>query len=288
LAYLKEHNKANEDKGTLTTDGRNLNDKGNDLAAQTVSASMTLALRMAALNAWIGKDRGLAVFDRPTIGFRSEDKIIFFGDSITSGGTQPHGYITLLDRRWNKQHPDVHVLFVNSGISGHKVPNLQARLHSDVLSKKPNLLFIYIGINDVWHETAWDGSGTPAYAFAAGLRHIIEKAQGRGATVVLATPSVIGEKRDGTNELDPRLNEYADISRKTAQEMGVTLCDLRQSFLDFLRQFNVDNKERGILTVDRVHLNDMGNMLVAHKAAEAIGIALQQRGAATAPSGTKP
>ena len=40
--------------------------------------------------------------------------------------------------------------------------------------------------------------------------------------------------------------------------------------MDYLKQANPENKERGMLTVDRVHLNDLGNQLVAHKAAEAI------------------
>jgi lysophospholipase L1-like esterase len=102
------------------------------------------------------------------------------------------------------------------------------------------------------------------------------KARARGATVVLATPSVIGEKTDGTNELDKQLDDYANISRGLAQEMGVTVCDLRQAFMDYLKQANPENKERGILTVDRVHLNDLGNQLVAHKAAEAIKKAVKK------------
>ena len=41
---------------------------------------------------------------------------------------------------------------INAGISGHKVPDLQGRLDRDVLSKEPTVVFIYIGINDVWHS----------------------------------------------------------------------------------------------------------------------------------------
>ena len=231
-----------------------------------------------AMQAWIGKGRGLASWSGNQIPFKDGDKVIFFGDSITSSGTSGNGYITLMDRALKKSHPELKVLLVNSGNSGNKVPNLQARLHSDVLSKKPTVLFIYIGINDVWHDTAWDGSGTPPYAFKAGLQHIIEKSRDRGAAIVLATPSVIGEKTDGSNELDKRLDEYATISRELAKEMNVTLCDLRAAFMDYLKQHNSNNKEKGVLTVDRVHLNDLGNQLVAHKAAEAISEALKQLG----------
>jgi len=112
---------------------------------------------------------------------------------------------------------------------------------------------IYIGINDVWHST--NGRGTPKDQFDAGLRDLVEKITAAGAKVVLCTPSTIGEKTDGSNPLDPLLEEYSAISRKVAEETGVTLCDLRKAFLDHLKQANPDNKDRGILTGDGVHLN---------------------------------
>jgi hypothetical protein len=47
--------------------------------------------------------------------------------------------------------------------------------------------------------------------------------------------------------------------------MKVPVCDLRQAFLKELKTKNPDNKERGILTGDRVHLNDAGNKFVAEQ-----------------------
>jgi hypothetical protein len=41
------------------------------------------------------------------------------------------------------------------------------------------------------------------------------------------------------------------------------LVDLRKVFLDYNKTNNPDNKESGILTTDRVHLNEKGNELVA-------------------------
>ena len=41
---------------------------------------------------------------------------------------------------------------VNAGVSGNK-GGIQARLQSSVLAQKPAIVFIYIGINDVWHWT---------------------------------------------------------------------------------------------------------------------------------------
>jgi len=103
---------------------------------------------------------------------------------------------------------------------------------------------------------------------------LIRKIQATGAKVVLYTPSTIGEKTDGTNPLDPMLEEYAAISRKVAQETGVTLCDLRKAFIDTLKKRNPNNKKRGVLTRDGVHLNKAGNQFVADRASEAIAQAL--------------
>ncbi len=195
--------------------------------------------------------------------------IAFFGDSITqAGGRREGGYCRLIARAVSKQRPELSTQFVYAGISGHKVPNLQKRLERDVLSKNPTIVFIYIGINDVWHSIR--DNGTPKDKFESGLRDLIAKISKKGAAIVLCTPSTIGEKIDGTNDLDPMLEEYAAISRKVAAETGVILCDLRKAFIDHLKQHNPDNKPKGILTGDGVHLNAAGNKFVANHCASSI------------------
>jgi isoamyl acetate esterase len=191
------------------------------------------------------------------------EKIIFFGDSITAGASKPTGYITLINKALTEKHKDLGIETVNAGISGNKVPNLQARLEKDVLAKKPTLVVIYIGINDVWHGEKNPANGTPKDKFEAGLKDIITKIREAGGRVVLCTPTVIGEKTGGGNSLDAKLDEYAEVSRGVAKEMKVPLCDLRAAFVDYLKAKNTDNKEKGVLTGDRVHLNDEGNKLVA-------------------------
>jgi lysophospholipase L1-like esterase len=202
---------------------------------------------------------------------RDGDKIVFFGDSITQQG----GYHKLIAKALKEKRPNLDVAIINAGISGHKVPDLQARIERDVLSKKPTVVFIYIGINDVWHSIR--GQGTPKDKYEAGLREIIGKLKKAGATVILATPTTIGEKPDGTNPLDPMLEQYAAISRQVAKEEGVKLCDLRVAFIDYLKKHNKNNVERGILTTDGVHMKPAGDALLADKASACIVSALQGR-----------
>jgi lysophospholipase L1-like esterase len=219
--------------------------------------------------------QGIDALTAKTSSLAKDEVIAFFGDSITQGGARPGGYCRLIGEAIEKQRPELGVKIVYAGISGHKVPDLQRRLERDVLAKKPTIVFIYIGINDVWHSTR--GRGTPKDKFDAGLRELIKKITATNARIVLCTPSTIGEKTDGSNALDPMLEEYSKISRKVASDTGVTLCDLRKAFIDHLKKHNPDNKSRGILTGDGVHLNAAGNQFVAAQAAEAMAKALQQK-----------
>src|SRR5436190_1222593 len=78
-----------------------------------------------------------------------KERIVFLGDSITQGGVSPNGYVTVFKKELAKKYPDGEFEIIGAGISGNKVPDLQKRLEKDVLSKKPTLVVIYIGINDV-------------------------------------------------------------------------------------------------------------------------------------------
>jgi isoamyl acetate esterase len=131
------------------------------------------------------------------------------------------------------------------------------------LARKPTVVVIYIGINDVWHGEKDPARGTPKDKFEAGLKDVIGRITDAGARVVLCTPSVIGEKIDKSNLNDTRLDAYADVSRSVAREKKLAFCDLRAAFLVYLKEHNPDNKAKGVLTSDGVHLNGAGNQFVA-------------------------
>lgn len=189
-------------------------------------------------------------------------KVIFFGDSITQAAVKPNGYIVRISEALEKQGKKDAYELIGAGIGGNKVYDLFLRLESDVLEKKPDVVFIYVGVNDVWHKTT-SGTGTDANKFEAFYQALINKIQANGAKVILCTPAVIGERTDFSNPQDGDMNHYANIIRKIAAKNNVKLVDLRKAFLAYNKDHNPDNKESGILTTDRVHLNDVGNQLVA-------------------------
>ena len=123
---------------------------------------------------------------------KTGDRVVFLGDSITQAGAGPKGYVSVFRQVVESKMAGQKIEVLGAGISGNKVPDLQARLQNDVLDKKPDLVVIYIGINDVWHSQ--NGRGTPRDQYEMGLHELINKIQKTGARVALCTPSVIGEK----------------------------------------------------------------------------------------------
>jgi lysophospholipase L1-like esterase len=205
------------------------------------------------------------------ITLKKGDKIVFLGDSITQLGVGPKGYVTLIRKELDKKHKALGIEVIGAGISGNKVPDLQRRLKRDVIDRKPTLVVIYIGINDVWHGQDDPKRGTPKEKYVEGLKDVIGRIQKAGGRVLLCTPTVIGEKPDGSNKNDAKLDEYSGLSRKVAKEFKVPVCDLRKAFIDYLKKNNEGGKAQGVLTSDTVHLNDAGNKFVAEKILGCLG-----------------
>lgn len=196
--------------------------------------------------------------------FQKKQRIVFFGDSITQAGVQPTGYITKLGELFKQKGISNNYELVGAGIGGNKVYDLYLRMEDDVLSKNPDIVVIWVGVNDVWHKRS-SGTGTDADKFEKFYNAIIKKFQAKNIKLFLCTPAAIGERTDFSNELDGDLNRYSSIIRSIAQKNSCGLIDLRKAFLDYNLQNNKENKESGILTNDRVHLNEKGNQFVAEE-----------------------
>ncbi len=194
-----------------------------------------------------------------TISFMKKPKrIVFFGDSITEVGVKPNGYISQLQDSLSTADVEL----IGAGVSGNKVYDLYLRLEEDVLARQPDQVFIFVGVNDVWHKRLL-GTGTDADKFRRFYTALIRKMQAANIKLVLCTPACIGEKTDYTNPLDGELNLYAQIIRDLAAEYQLGLCDLRKEFQVYNLEHNLKNLEKGVLTTDGVHLNVQGNTLVA-------------------------
>tara|TARA_Y100000385_G_scaffold256265_1_gene282579 strand:- start:5013 stop:5237 length:225 start_codon:yes stop_codon:yes gene_type:complete len=61
------------------------------------------------------------------------------------------------------------------------------------------------------------------------------------------------------------LDAFSDVVRKLSSEYNTGLIDLRKVFVSYISENNPTNKPSDILTYDGVHLNDLGNKLIANQ-----------------------
>ena len=191
---------------------------------------------------------------------RSKKKrIVFFGDSITQEGTMPGGYVSRLDSLAPANYE-----LIGAGVGGDRVTSLYDRLSADVLVYRPDVVVVWVGVNDCgWFRWMPAIGGTTLARYETVLGKLVQQIQRQGARVVLCTPAVIGEKRGGENDLDTELDKYVAVVRRVAGQRGAKLVDLRTVFTRYLQTHNPDNQPNGILTTDGVHPTPAGNKLVA-------------------------
>ena len=192
----------------------------------------------------------------------TKKKVVFFGDSITQAGVQPGGYIRLMDSLVALDKKSADYELIGAGIGGDKIYDLYLRMEEDVLKKQPDIVVIYVGVNDVWHKSS-SGTGTDYNKFGRFYEAVVAKLQAAGIKVIICTPAVIGERTDHSNPQDGDLNFYSQWIRNFAAKKSIPLVDLRSLFMQYNLVNNPENKESGILTRDRVHLTPAGNNLVA-------------------------
>lgn len=198
-------------------------------------------------------------------------RIVFFGDSITQAGVKKGGYIDRIQGFINQKSAQDKYELIGAGIGGNKVYDLYLRMEEDVMAKDPDVVVIYVGINDVWHKTT-SGTGTDLPKYEKFYIALIKKFQAKNIKVAVCTPTVIGEKKMDANPQDKDLNEYSEVIRKLATDYNCTLIDLRKAFASYEQDNNTEDKESGLLTTDRVHLTDTGNQLVADEMIKGLSI----------------
>jgi len=191
-------------------------------------------------------------------------KILFFGDSITQMGVQKGGYIDVLNGMLQQNGKADQMELIGAGIGGNKIYDLFLRMDKDVLAQHPDVVVIWVGVNDVWHKSSF-GTGTDYDKFGLFYDAVVKKIQATGAKVIVVTPAAIGERNDFSNAQDGDLNLYSSWIRKYATDNSLGLVDLRKSFHEYSVANNPKNDEKGILTYDRVHLNEKGNAFVAEQ-----------------------
>jgi lysophospholipase L1-like esterase len=176
---------------------------------------------------------------------------------------------------------------VNAGISGHKSNDMLERFGRDVIDKKPDLVTISVGVNDVWHgfydnHPLGDGPrGIPLNTYRANVEEMVNRAQKEHARVVILSTTVIHEELDGPENV--KAVQYNAALREIAKSHDALFIDLQKPFRDLISRYRKETGARDLLlTVDGVHMNALGNKVMAYTILNGLGVTPEARAAVQA------
>jgi len=193
--------------------------------------------------------------------------IVFIGDSITDAGRRDdpghlgHGYVRLVSEALAARGDTRPI--VNTGISGNRAVDLQARWELDALAHDPELLSVYVGVNDTWRRYD-SGDPTSTESFEQTYRSLLRDAQDRLAPrMMLVEPFVLPvtaeQDRWGAEDLDAKRAVVANL----AAEFGAAFIPLQSLLLDAAAQHGSGRAGNAALADDGVHPTSLGNELIA-------------------------
>jgi lysophospholipase L1-like esterase len=168
--------------------------------------------------------------------------VLFQGDSSTDSGRNRAaagansaaalgpGYPMLVAAAVLNAKPDQGLSFFNRGVSGDKVPDLEARWAVDTLAIKPDVLSVLVGVNDFWHKRLRGYTGT-VQDYENGFVALLESTRRAlpAVRLVVLEPFVL---RIGAVESSwfPEFDERRAAAARVARRSGAVFVELQQTF----------------------------------------------------------
>ena len=186
----------------------------------------------------------------------STGPILFIGDSVTDcrrRDDEPDflgdGYVRLIAEKL----PEYRV--INAGISGNRAIDLRDRWHIDVVEQKPDILSVYVGINDTWRRYD-ENDPTSAATFEANYRACLADLGG-ASTLILIEPFVlpVNEEQEYWHE---DLDEKRAVVARLAAEFGAGFVPLQ-----LLLAVQAEDHGATALAADGVHPTELGHRMIA-------------------------
>jgi len=200
---------------------------------------------------------------------KSGQTLAFLGDSITQyGASNAAGYVNLVVSGLKLN--GITVDAVPAGISGNTSDDMRARVGADILSKKPAVMTLSCGVNDVLKGA----QGVPLDRYKENITAIVEQAMAGGVTPIILTASMISEKPDEfTNK---NLLPYNDFLRQLAKEKKLPLADVNAAMQQAVKTASESGAPRYnrdyYLTCDSIHMGPQGDQLMAEVVLRTLGL----------------
>jgi lysophospholipase L1-like esterase len=200
---------------------------------------------------------------------------LFIGDSITDCGRRDvaapygNGYVSLVIELVTAQWPERSIRYINKGIGGNRVTDLQSRWHDDVIRHRPDWLSVMIGINDLHSHLGGAPDGVSPALFRETYEAILKEATNDFAPqIVLLDPFYISTDTTGSSfrsqvlELIP---EYIAVVHDLAGKYGTRLVKTHEVF-----QRHLVYREPDVFCPEPVHPYRSGHLVMAQALAQAL------------------
>ena len=205
--------------------------------------------------------------------FTKPTTLLFIGDSITDCGRDRAtngvdlgaGYVAQVQALLGAHHPEAQIRYLNTGISGNRVTDLETRWDADVLAHQPDWVSVMIGINDVWRQ--FDNplmEQVSIETYSAKLEALIERTLPEVDGMIVLSPFFL--ETNCEEPMRAQMDRYGAAARAIAARHDLPFVDVQAAFDAWLTHNHTLQ-----LCGDRVHPNAVGHNIIASAFLNAVG-----------------
>ena len=191
--------------------------------------------------------------------------LVFMGDSITQYGRErAHGYPNLVVKGLKANGIDV--TWHGVGICGNTSADMIKRFDKDAMSKKPDVVTISAGVNDVWFEKV------TYEQFCQNMKAMTAKVKAAGAKAVLLSPTTALGEADNAG-----IRKFAAAVKDQAAAEGLAYAPVFEMIRDW-----IDSSDSALLTAntratyDGVHMLPAGDRVMARATLKGFGLSADE------------
>ena len=192
--------------------------------------------------------------------FKTGDRIVFLGDSIT----EQYQYSSYIELYLTTRFPKWNLTFINAGIGGDTAIGGARRFTSHVLDEKPTALTIDFGMNDGGYG-AFNTNGNKVYV--KNTAAMLDMAKKAGVRVALISPNVVDRRaRPGLKTYFETQKQFYAPLKELAEQHGVPFVDQYAVTRAALEKMEADDPQAKKVKPfpDGVHTSLQGALLMAH------------------------
>ncbi|MFI2363534.1 SGNH/GDSL hydrolase family protein [Promicromonospora sp. NPDC019610] len=193
-------------------------------------------------------------------GAQAAERLVLVGDSITDAGRDRADAASLGDGYVSLVAADLPGAQVrNVGIGGDRAVDLEARWDRDVAGTAPDVLSVYVGVNDTWRRFDSDDP-TSAEDFEATYLRLLDRVPG-SPRLILVEPFLLPVRPEQHGWLDDLAGKREVVARLAAQA-GAALVPLHSLLTAAAHELG-GTEGAVALAPDGVHPTPKGSRIIA-------------------------